>query len=66
LAEIPAIDCIKILSSPSASEEYPRNRAFIQRLQGVFDAKFGLKFRDETARSRILSAARAALEKLVS
>jgi hypothetical protein len=66
LAETPAIDCIKILSSPRTSEEYPRNRAFIQKLQGVFDAKVGLKFRDETARSRIILAGRAAVGKLAS
>jgi hypothetical protein len=57
LIEGPAIDCIRILSSARTNDDLTRNRAFIQRVQGVLDSRAGLTFRDEKIRNNILSAA---------
>jgi hypothetical protein len=64
IVEPSVLDCINILSSPRTNEEIGRNRAFIQRLIGVFDRRQGLKFRDEAVRNRILAKARLAVGKL--
>jgi hypothetical protein len=64
LAEIPALDCVRILSLPRSPDEMPRNRAFLQQLSGTFGKTFGLRFRDETVRSRIVGTAREGITKL--
>ena len=62
LIEGPAAECIRIISSARTRDDLTRNRGFIQRLQGVFDSRNGLKFRDETLRKNVLSAAAESID----
>jgi hypothetical protein len=64
LAETPALDCVRLLSVVRSPDEIARNRAFLQRLSGTFGSAFGLRFRDDTVRNRIVSAAREGIAKL--
>jgi hypothetical protein len=62
LIEIPAIDFVRILST-RVSQQRPENRGLLQRLQGVFDSRNGLRFSDEASRKRILVATKEGIEK---
>jgi hypothetical protein len=64
LIEAPIMDCARIMSNTKTNELVRNFRTFLQRLQGNFEPKNGLRFSDENVRTRIYNALKQCAEAL--